>query len=1172
MSFIPYMNTGYGPQMVIPIPMRKIEGNVNNSAELEKKLKDYIDSRIKEMGEMIAKLPVDINKINDLKKQIKDEIKAEINAYLCSDCVKTGEYNKDKTYFNDFIKDQFKRQMGSLENDMTVNFNMQIKTLGKRIDMLQNEVSQLTQYIESSGLKQFEAELNNIKSHIKTTGSSMPSSDIISKIGEMEKRFLDQIADINTKLDREIQNKLVAYKDIDVPSIIAECKRYTDKIKDELTKTPSDMKDKTEILTRIKTLEGKIDQHITGEHGDITAELEKLAGLMGDISREHMNYNTQLRNINSRLDESDRRYQEFKQRLDECCNGLKEYVDVKELAEIKNTLRTITDEHMNINRRMVALDRLQIEIQGIKDRLMTEQDKTEILRLVETIDERINFQINSNVEYMRDEIQRLTQEHTNMGDNIAYIFEIITQLNDDHVHITEKLQSLNELEQQYNILINDIGNKYQSLIRLLALILKEGGERINNVQRDVKELMKLLINSNVMKPDDIVKIQNQIAKINKAVATSMNISAHDGSFQYTFDDILRFLNNQPPNVPFNVPFKPFNVPSQIKREPLALPAPQEYPAPFKQPVLPAPFTQPTIPFKQPVLPAPFTQPTIPFKQPVLPAPFTQPTIQFKQPALPAPFTQPTIQFKQPALPAPFTQPTMPFKQPANKQNELLGDISLQMERRDILETARGNIEKYLNQQCAKNNIADCNLPKNSVIVNDLAGRQLGECPADLTCMKKNNKCVADMRNVVYRDGQYKLERHDNVERTDKLCRKPSELILHEPSMVQRVKTPSINMPAQPQIDTFKDDQRNKELSTYKRRHTNYINRQADNVNTLQTKIMEDKKEHDSLLRSKEIDLILAKTNEFKDQIHHAMNVLIELNENVIKKYNKYKETIHEQHSATDELLQLIQTLQQELNTIFNDNTVANHIAQLRENARLKVIEAEQRRRMEEEEERRRMAEEERRRMAKEEERRRMAEEERRRMAEEERRRVAEEEQRRRIAEEEERRRVAEEERRRRMAEERKRQERAIKDAEKARLQEMLTKLEKQKHDINHMSQIDRMRIADGIKHDLENKLAQIRSEFDRAYYLFENNKRNKEYRDNKCKLEKRLENIEKKLTDAGLNKEVDKKIEADIAQLDVEIDNINEKIREQGGGGEYDILTSEYITLNNILSATSEDN
>ena len=99
MSFIPYMNTGYGPQIVIPIPIRKIEGNVNNSTELENKLKDYIDNRIKELGEMISKLPIDINKINDLKKQIKDEIKTEINAYLCSDCVKKGDYTKDKTYF-----------------------------------------------------------------------------------------------------------------------------------------------------------------------------------------------------------------------------------------------------------------------------------------------------------------------------------------------------------------------------------------------------------------------------------------------------------------------------------------------------------------------------------------------------------------------------------------------------------------------------------------------------------------------------------------------------------------------------------------------------------------------------------------------------------------------------------------------------------------------------------------------------------------------------------------------------------------------------------------------------------------------------------------------------------------------------------------------------------------
>ena len=87
MSFIPYMNTGYGPQMIIPIPItpRKIQGDVKTSEELEKKLKEYIDSRMSEISGKITALPADAASFENIKTQLKQVIKDEIKAYVCSD-------------------------------------------------------------------------------------------------------------------------------------------------------------------------------------------------------------------------------------------------------------------------------------------------------------------------------------------------------------------------------------------------------------------------------------------------------------------------------------------------------------------------------------------------------------------------------------------------------------------------------------------------------------------------------------------------------------------------------------------------------------------------------------------------------------------------------------------------------------------------------------------------------------------------------------------------------------------------------------------------------------------------------------------------------------------------------------------------------------------------------
>ncbi len=113
MSFVPYVMTPNGPRVIFPIEKiidkTKITKEVSSNDELETELMKYIDERFMKIQDRIKMMEIptgsfDVNafKIN-LKKQIKDEIKE----YLCSDCIKEGNYQVDKQQLETKINDTF---------------------------------------------------------------------------------------------------------------------------------------------------------------------------------------------------------------------------------------------------------------------------------------------------------------------------------------------------------------------------------------------------------------------------------------------------------------------------------------------------------------------------------------------------------------------------------------------------------------------------------------------------------------------------------------------------------------------------------------------------------------------------------------------------------------------------------------------------------------------------------------------------------------------------------------------------------------------------------------------------------------------------------------------------------------------------------------------------------
>ena len=353
MSYMAYLHTPYGPQQVIPIEIkpRKIEGDVTNTSELEKKLKEYIDTRVNEISNVISKLPVDVTKINDLKKQIKDEIKAEISAYMCSDCVKVTDYMKDKrdflNTFNNFVKDEFKKQISNLES----RINMKGNSVIDRVTKLENEAKSLGEIITSSGLTTFQSQLTSIKSQLASGPTVAVDIKVLEQIANLEKKFMDEITRIEGKISAEIDMKLAGYKNVDTDTLSDECKKYVDKIKTALEtqindKDEANLSERTKILQRIKAYEDKLDAHIRGPHTELIKELEELSGKIGTLNAEH-------RNINTRLDEHNAEHGNINATLD----------------GINDKLLDLETDHRNIAGKLLTLQQLQDDFNLFKNQI-----------------------------------------------------------------------------------------------------------------------------------------------------------------------------------------------------------------------------------------------------------------------------------------------------------------------------------------------------------------------------------------------------------------------------------------------------------------------------------------------------------------------------------------------------------------------------------------------------------------------------------------------------------------------------------------------------------------------------------------------------------------------------------------------------------------------------------
>ena len=141
MSFIPYIMTPNGPRVIFPLEqiVSKEEvkkEDVSSIKELEDKLLHHIAKRFKTIEDKIRKMgpagpsgpsgpagpsgpsgpagpsgpssAIGNIDLSALEKEIKKQLKDEIKDFLCSDCIKEGQYDLDKKTFNDLLENKVK--------------------------------------------------------------------------------------------------------------------------------------------------------------------------------------------------------------------------------------------------------------------------------------------------------------------------------------------------------------------------------------------------------------------------------------------------------------------------------------------------------------------------------------------------------------------------------------------------------------------------------------------------------------------------------------------------------------------------------------------------------------------------------------------------------------------------------------------------------------------------------------------------------------------------------------------------------------------------------------------------------------------------------------------------------------------------------------------------------
>ncbi len=480
------------PQYIIPVmPSPK---QVSSKEDLEKTLKDYIDSIFKTISNT-GTTNIDI-------KQLKRELKDEISSYLTTKCVLPDIHKKDleqldrnlRDYYNQNIKSlreellSMKRIPGPASKDAVLDIQQILTEIHNEIHNIRENLNQLTGRVNNSGLYTFSGRLDNVENKLKSLETNNDLLNLKETLQTIRNDYNSKLDKTNLKLDDFI-NKHTTNLDR-IPEILLRLDNIISK--DELIRLSEQIDIlRRDTINRLDKIEGDIlpktiakletYEQLAVKYQDILRIVdEKISTVVGP-------FRTSIDNINRRLDTIDTYKQSFSE-------------EIKQIREILTHLNALDDE-AKVNHELIG------ELDGyVKD-------------IVKKINESLGRDVLRQTLNIKDLETRLDSLEQNRNSQDAFKLDmtqkyqtIITRLQQltSNEDILKRLSLLEQKSKTFKF--NELDAQIKDILMQILTIKEANDKAIQMEINKVKILFNTVMTDNINRTFDSMIINEKIIK------------------------------------------------------------------------------------------------------------------------------------------------------------------------------------------------------------------------------------------------------------------------------------------------------------------------------------------------------------------------------------------------------------------------------------------------------------------------------------------------------------------------------------------------------------------------------------------------------------------------------------------------------------------------------------
>lgn len=484
MSFIPFINTPYGPKVLFPIHQlvqrAPIKGNVSNTQELESKLLEYVNKQVQALERKISAIPssATIN-VAEVTRSIKALLKADIEEYIASKCVAKGDYSTDKQ---------------NLEHRLEVTFNKFQGSIGRILETQTVTDSKLAELIAHKA--EILARIANIRSVGSIGAIGPPGADAVGQIA------LKAIEEINKtvsqlSLKTDTNQKLFAALSIKLNKVETNMETTIKKRLDELQAQFDNIKDHPTIM--------QVFDHI----GDITAQIADLRTSTDERFNETDNMLAQHKNMLETIESTIPFLSDGVLSNDARLGEMSTVIDgTLEAIQIQEEMRTKTEQQMNIlEQQFIEMNVSQNDMKRVLDRIKSSTDNIEQLQVMKaTIKKLTERMIKSNA--------IINENNTAYDTHILRLTSMIQTHASTVIAIQAQIKDLGEsARRQIDTIRGNI-----NIEQVRQYIDEKMTAQISEIQQQRMSDIEIVNNTMIQLSTDIdVKAQNALKEIFQAV-------------------------------------------------------------------------------------------------------------------------------------------------------------------------------------------------------------------------------------------------------------------------------------------------------------------------------------------------------------------------------------------------------------------------------------------------------------------------------------------------------------------------------------------------------------------------------------------------------------------------------------------------------------------------------